>query len=920
MAEGGRIIPGLAVLTQGRARLMLAVALTVLFGVVAATAGEAKAAEPAMTEFSMTPSTTQAGGHPDLAIKAGWVIDQGECPEPCLWLSHFDTHSPPGLIADPHVAPRCTLIEFSSAHCPSDSQIGLVVTSAINGFLPLYNMETKPDQAGLAGFTTPVLETPLFIEFFARTNSDYGLDSTSTPIIRCCDIDGVEIRFWGVPADPSHDFQRFITPLSFIGACLDIKNGCPGTTFASPTTPKAPLLSNPTSCGMPLSASVDGHYYGGAEVHAEAQYPTTTGCSQLSFSPSITAKPTTARADSPSGLDVNLKVPQTLSPDTPSPSELRAASITLPEGFSFNAGAADGKVACLESETNIGTLFAAACPGFSKVGTLELDVSALPGPIPGALYIAEPKIGNRYRVVLAADGFGTHVKLLGSAVTDPQTGRVTIAFNDLPQAPLQEFDLHVFGSERGLFATPERCGTYSVEAEFIPWDSELTTRRTTSFMTFNGGANGTSCPVESRPFEPSLQAGVLNNTAGRYSPFSLRVNRDDGDQNLGGVTVKTPPGFAATLKGIPYCPESAISQLQSASYAGLSELAAPACPAATQIGTTTGGGGAGSHPVYLGGKVYLAGPYKGAPLSLVAVIPAVSGPYDLGNLAVRAAIYVDPITAQVTAVSDPLPQIIEGIPLRTRLFQVDFDRPGFTFNPTNCDPFSVDTSLAGDEGATALRSAHFQVSNCANLPYEPRLALRLSGGLKRRGHPAIEAVFRASPGEANTRGVSVTLPKGELLDNAHIQTICTRVEFGNSNCPAGSRIGSVEATTPVLDQPLTGSVYLRSSSHRLPDLVLDLKGQVDIEAVAKVDSVRGRLRALFENVPDVPISTIVVRLAGGSKGLLQNSESLCGRRKKASVRMTGQNGATVVGKTKLKVRCGSKARHKRHSRAPQAVR
>jgi hypothetical protein len=302
------------------------------------------------------------------------------------------------------------------------------------------------------------------------------------------------------------------------------------------------------------------------------------------------------------------------------------------------------------------------------------------------------------------------------------------------------------------------------------------------------------------------------------------------------------------------------------------------------------------------------------------VIPAVSGPYDLGNIAVRAAIYVDPITAQVAAVSDPLPQIIEGIPLRARLLQIDFDRPGFTFNPTNCDPFSVDASLSGDEGATALRSAHFQVSNCADLPYEPKLALRLSGGLKRRGHPAIEAVFRASPGEANTRGVSVTLPKGELLDNSHIQTVCTRVEFGSSNCPAGSNIGNAEVTTPVLDQPLTGPVYLRSSSHRLPDLVLDLTGQVDFEAAAQVDSVRGRLRARFENVPDVPVSKIVLRLTGGNKGLLQNSESLCGRGKKASVRMTGQNGATVVGKTKLQVNCGSKARHKRHRGARQAVR
>ena len=262
-------------------------------------------------------------------------------------------------------------------------------------------------------------------------------------------------------------------------------------------------------------------------------------------------------------------------------------------------------------------------------------------------------------------------------------------------------------------------------------------------------------------------------------------------------------------------------------YTGVGELAASACPANSQIGTATGGAGVGSRPLYVPGKVYLAGPYKGAPLSLVVVIPAVSGPYDLGNVAVRAAISVDPETAQVTAVSDPLPRILDGILLRTRFLQVKLDRPGFALNPTNCDPFMVEALVTGAEGSTATRGSNYQMANCARLPFQPRLELKLTGGVKRRGHPAIQAILRTEAGEANTRVTTVTLPKGQLLDNTHIQTICTRVQFNSESCPPGSRIGKAVAQTPLLDSPLEGPVYLRSSTNKLPDLVLDLKGQVD---------------------------------------------------------------------------------------------
>ncbi len=890
----------------------LAALIVTVAALLALSAGPAHAIEPGFKEFKMTPSSTQAGGHPDLSIYA--EFETGGFGSGELALRRFKSHTPTGFIGNPHVAPKCTLVEYTAQNCPVDSQIGIVYVASfgIYGiFFPLYNMETRPDQAGLLAFTTPLISTPVFIELSSRTDSDYGLDASTSAQVRVSFPD-FETILWGVPADPVHNKHRFFTPLKFLAACLSFEEGCPGETFAEPSFPERPFLQNPTECGVPLTSSGDIEYYEDIEVHAEAEYPPTTGCNQLSFDPSIAAKPTTPQTDSPSGGDVDIRIPQTQSPTTPSPSELRTTRVTMPEGFTINPGAADGKVACLDGQTSMGTLFAAQCPEFSKIGTLSLDVAALPGPLPGALYLGEPKPGDQFRVVLVADGFATHVKLFGSARPDPQTGQVTIVFENLPQSPMQEFDLHIFGSERGLFATPERCGTVPIKTEFVPWNGNLETRHALSFMTFDSGPNGTPCPVGPRPFTPTLQSGVSNTQAGTHAPFSLILNRDDGEQNLTGVTVNQPPGFGASLKGIPYCPESAIQQLSNPDYAGLAEQASSACPAASLVGTATSGAGSGTHPVYTAGKVYLAGPYKGAPLSLVTVVPAVSGPYDLGNVAVRIATRVDPVSARITAVSDALPQIVEGVPLRLRSLLLNLNRPGFTLNPTNCDPAAVTATVTGDEGGVASLSNHFQVANCADLTYAPKFGLRLSGGVKRRGHPAIRATFSAAPGESNTRRISVALPKGQQLDQAHIGTVCTRPQFAADNCPAGSMIGSAEASTPLLDNPIKGNVYLRSSSNELPDMVMDLEGQIDIELIGRIDAAKGgELRTTFDNVPDAPVSSFTVNLLGGSKGLVVNTESLCKKPKRATVKLRGQNGAVLNRRTKLQTSCGSSARKKR---------
>ena len=878
-------------------------------------AGSAGAADE-IKSFSVVPSTTQAGGHPDIKIRMNFSSRTSlSYPDSVKDNRRVFTHLPTGVIGNPHAMPTCTLLSFSLNECPPSAQVGIAGANPL-GILflgPLYSMDTKPGQAGLLAFKLNIGGTQQFIEVSGRTDSDYGLDSISTPIFHpfLGTITEIYTELWGVPADPANDDYRFAIPVfgdCTLEAVCSIANEKAGI-------PPEPFMSNPTTCGVPLTSSLDIEFYSGNVVSTSAPYPATTGCDQLAFNPSLTVKPTTEEGDSASGLDANLKVPQIANPFSPSPSQIRSVRVLLPDGFSINPNAADGKTSCLDGQTGIGTLGPATCPQFSKVGTLVIDSSALPGPVPGGIYLGEPKPGDPYRLILAADGFGTHIKLAGSARTNPATGQIQVAFENLPQSPLTEFDMHFFGSERGLMATPVKCGTYPVEAEFEPWDNVLQNQSSTSFFTVASVPGGSPCHAGARPFSPSVTAGTANPTAGRHTTFKLELARNDGEQNLSGLTVSTPPGFSGTLKGIPYCPEPALEKLATGGGSGILELAEPTCPKESQIGTTVAGTGAGNHPLYTPGKVYLAGPYKGSPLSLMVVIPAVSGPYDLGNVAVRAAIKVNPITARVTTISDPFPQILEGIPLRTRSFRVELDRPEFALNPTNCDPLSTDATVSGTEGGIASPSSHFQAGNCALLSFGPKLSLTLSGGVRRRGHPAIKAVVTAREGEANLRSTSVALPAGELLDNSHIGTVCTRPQFAADNCPEGALLGEAEAITPLLDQPLKGKVYLRSSSNELPDLVADLEGQIDIELAGRIDSLKsGALRTTFDAIPDAPVTQFTLNLVGGAKGLLINSKTLCGKPKYAVTRMTGQNGARLKTKTKLKAMCGSeKARHKRHS-------
>lgn len=881
--------------------------------------------------YAAEPSSTQAGGHPNITtVYFNPERNKLGFPGPCFCQDPENVLNqlPTGVIGDPHAVPYCTLAQLSEHRCPPDSQVGYLWNVLYEAFFfsPIYNVEPDSDQAGLLGFEFPFTNSSAFIELSSRTGSDYGLNATVKGISQIVPPEGAQLTLWGVPAEPSHNAFR----LQFEAHCSDTyapeveaegsSAPCTGTGAVS-TAPRVPFLDNPTACGAQLTSRIEMLSHNGGVSEDFAPYAATTGCDQLSFNPSLSAQPTTGEADTPSGLEVDLSVPQDESPEAPSPSEIRALTVKLPEGFSINPSAADGKTACTDAEARLGTPEEAQCPETSKVGTLSLNSAALPAPIPGFVYLLSPQSGNRYRILLSANGFATHVKLLGSITPNPQTGQLITSFPNLPQSPLTDFTIHFFGSEKGLLATPTQCGTYPVESTFTPWDASLPEQSATQFFTLSSGPDGTPCPNATRPFTPSFKASSANGTAAAHTPFSFELNRPDGDQDLSAVNVKTPPGFSATLAGIPYCSNAALTTAAQASYSGLEEESNPSCPIASQIGTAQTAAGAGTNPVYLSGKVYLAGPYKGAPLSLAVITPAVSGPYDLGNVVVRTALHVNPETAQITAVSDPLPQILEGIPLRLRSIRVDLNRPNFTLNPTNCEPFSVETEVFGNQGALATPSEHFQVANCRVLPFGPKFTMRLSGSTKRAGNPTAHAELSYPSGGpyANVSRTAVTLPSTEIVDNAHIKNPCTKVEFFEGNtlgehCPAGSDIGYAKAQTPLLEKPLEGPVYLRTGGgHKLPDIVAALNGQIDIALDGHVDQVHGGIRTTFETVPDAPVTNFSLTLDGGGKGLLQNNTSLCSRSLHVSVAITGQNGKQVKQSPGLGTPCAKTKKSKRHS-------
>jgi hypothetical protein len=579
------------------------------------------------------------------------------------------------------------------------------------------------------------------------------------------------------------------------------------------------------------------------------------------------------------------------------------------------------------------------CPAAAKIGTVEVTSPLLVArdsahkveekegkPVPealhGSLYIAKPfqnPFGSFLAVYLAIEDQKTGIvaKLAGRGELDPSTGQITTTFTENPELPIEEFKVHVFGGPRGALITPPTCEAHTTEARFTPWSApEGKDKFPSAAFSTTQAPGGGACPAAEAqmPNAPKLSAGSESPAAGKYSPLLFKVSREDGTQRLGRLEARLPKGLTARLAGVGICSEAAIAKAHSreAPEKGAAELADPSCPASSRVGVVNASAGAGPTPYYTQGHAYLAGPYKGAPLSLVAIAPAIAGPFDLGTVVVRSAVYLDPETGQARVLSDPLPSILEGVPLDVRSVAVRADRPGFSLNPTSCARKSFTANATSTLGAVAPLSERFQVGGCKSLPYKPKLTARLFGPIHRGGHPRLRTVFTAKPGEANTARISFALPRSEFIDQSHFRTICTRVQFAANQCPAGSIYGYVKATSPLVDYTVEGPIYLRSSSHKLPDVVAALRGppsqpsEVDLDG--RVDSVNGGIRTTFEAVPDLPVSKAIVSLQGGKKGLFQNSTNICKGSHRATLKLEGQNGKVSDTQPLLKAQCAKKGK------------
>jgi hypothetical protein len=509
---------------------------------------------------------------------------------------------------------------------------------------------------------------------------------------------------------------------------------------------------------------------------------------------------------------------------------------------------------------------------------------------------------------------GSVVKLAGEVTPNPSTGQLTTTFSDNPQLPFEDFDLHFFGGASGALRTPAVCGNHTATSSLVPWTApEGAPANPTDVWQITQGPNGSACvnSEATRPHAPSFDAGAVSPIAGAYSPMAVNLRREDGSQNFSQVTVTPPPGLVGKLAGIPYCPDGAL--VAAAGKSGKAEQASPSCPAASRVGAVDVAAGAGPAPYWTQGTAFLTGPYKGAPISLAIITPATAGPYDLGTVVTRVALHVNSASAQITAAADPLPSILEGIPLNIRSAQIALDRPSFSLNPSSCDPMSFTGHLVSTLGAFAALSNRFQLAECDGLGLKPRISLRLNGRTKRRAHPSLTTVLEPGPGNANLKRISVALPPTELLDQSHIGTVCTRVQFASDTCPAASVYGTVAVQTPLLDFPLSGNVYLRSSSNKLPDLVTDLRGPahqpIRLEAAGRTDTVKGALRNTFEGIPDAPFSKLTLTLFGGRRGLIQNSTNLCRKKAlRATVKFEAHNGYTLERRPVVKTRCKKRKR------------
>jgi len=902
----------------------------------------------------------QAGAHPfqlttTVQLNSGPMISRADGVEQPAQPRNLRFSLPSGFVGNATAAPVCELEDFFAINdslvntCPDEAAIGVgsVTISGLLGFVrvavPVFNLPPAAGQPARFGFT--VAGDPILIDTRVDPDNQYRVIASVNNTSQLVQVLSSTVTLWGTPGDPRHDSSRgwacAYQLLENLGPCERPANLSESAFLRQPVSCVTSGIFNAEAepWNVPSAALIDRRTFDGG---------TLAGCNQVPFNPSIATSLAGTDAGSPSGLDFQVKMPNVglLNKDAIAEGQAKKVEVTLPEGVSVNPSQANGLEACSVQQYRQETsesLPGRGCPESSKIGSVDITTPLLDEEAHGAVFVATPyenPVGSMLALYLVAriPERGILVKQAGKVELNPETGQLVTTFDNLPQVPFGTFDLHFREGGRAPLVMPPSCGSYAITAKFTPWSAadpdnpqpnEVITK--SSSFTVDHGPKGGPCPSGKPPFKPGFSAGTVSNAAGKYSPLNVRLTREDGEQEFSRFSLKLPKGLLGKLAGIPFCSDAAIAaaRAKTGPNGGQEEFDNPSCSDASQVGRTLVGAGVGPTLTYAPGKLYLAGPYKGAKLSIVAITTAKVGPFDLGTVVIRQGLKVDPDTAEVSTVGfrgDPIPHILQGIVVHARDIRVYVDRQNFVLNPTSCARMTAAAAVIGSGSNFASTAddqsvdvtAPFQAADCARLGFKPKLSLRLRGGTRRGAHPSLRAVLTARKGDANIGGAQVTLPHSEFLEQAHIRTICTRVQFaagaGNgAQCPKGSVYGRAKAVSPLLDEPLVGSVYLRSSNHALPDLVAALHSKkVDINLVGRIDSVRGGIRNTFEAVPDAPVTKFVLEMQGGKKGLLVNSTNICQGKHRAKANFTGQNGKRRGFKPLVKARCGGK--HKRRSK------
>ena len=800
---------------------------------------------------------------------------------------------PAGFYGNPQAMSSCLMEDIlaKDGFCYPAAQVGVLTYGEPGGSLidyPVYNLKAPNSQTAVLGVVA--LGVPSKIVVSVRSGGDFGLTAKLSNLNQALPLVATKLVLWGIPADPVHDQDRF-----GFGGIFD-RNHPAGI------APK-PFLSLPARCGaLTTTVHADSWQRPGEWKTASVTSPPLTGCDQLAFDASIKARPQVTTAGTPSGFDVDLTVPQDESIKGLATPQLRKAVVALPAGTRVSPASAEGLGACSDADLKLDTEDEPSCPNSSKVGTVSIDTPLLPDPLSGDIILGTQRPDQLLRLFFVARGPGLVVKIPGKVDPDPVTGQLVATFDNTPQLPFTTLSTTFKGGPRAALANPKACGTYTTHATLTPWSGGPSVEAEDSF------AIDQNC-AQAGKFEPALDAGVVDATAGASSPFVFNLSRPSGQQDFSSLNVTLPPGLLAHVGDVALCPEAL--------------AAAGACSAASQVGTVRAAAGAGPSPLAVPqpGKaptaVFLAGPYNGAPFSLSIVVPAQAGPFDLGTVVVRAALFVDPNTAQVTVKSDPLPTILKGIPLDMQKISVSMDRPGFMINPTNCDPMQITAQVGSTGGANVGLSSPFQASGCAALPHAPKLKMDLTGkGQTTDGkHPALVAHLTPNDGDANIKQAKVILPLSLALDPDNANGLCEPTDAAQDKCPAKSIVGQAKAVS-VLHEPLTAPVYFVRGERKdpktgriiktLPKLFIPLKGEgvkVNVNASSEVPDNK-HLVTTFSNLPDVPLASFDLSITGGSHGILVVSgTNICTGNQVATAQFVGQNAKEFEDDVKLGTPC-----------------